>query len=150
MRNYVADANIIFSALISGKTAYLELVTENQLYLPDYALEELQEYQTLILEKTKQTPIALKEYTLELFKRITVLPNYVIFLRNHLIAFELCKDIDRKDMVYIALALEFDYTLLTRDKPLADGLRSKGFTNIIMLDELFNKMDDPNSIINPE
>ena len=85
-----------------------------------------------------------------MFKRITVLPNYVISLRNHLVAFELCKDIDRKDMVYIALALEFDYTLLTRDKPLVDGLRSKGFTNIIMLDELFKKMDNPGSIINPE
>ena len=141
MTNYVADANIIFSALISGKTAYLKLVTENHIYLPDYALEELQEYQNLIFEKTKQTPTALKDYTLELFKRITVLPNYIISLRNHLVAFELCKDIDRKDMVYLALALEFDYTLLTRDKPLADGLRAKGFTNIILLDELFDQTD---------
>ncbi|GAB4027061.1 PIN domain-containing protein [Spirosoma koreense] len=78
MTNYVTDANVIFSALISGKESYLKLARENRIFLPDYALQELQEYQNLIVEKTKQTPAELKAYTVDLFNRVIVLPNFVI------------------------------------------------------------------------
>lgn len=53
----------------------------------------------------------------------------------------LCKDIDEKDTPYIALALEFQINLLTKDEELAKGLRSKGFTNVITLTEFFNSLD---------
>ena len=49
----------------------------------------------------------------------------------------LCRDIDPKDTDYVALSLELNHPLLTRDKPLADGLRAKGYTNLVLLDELF-------------
>ena len=97
----------------------------------------MQEYQQIVWEKTRQKPDELKAYTLALFDKITVVPNLLISLPNYRIAHELCKDIDPKDMTYVALSIELQYTLLTRDKPLADGLRAKGFTDVITLDELF-------------
>jgi predicted nucleic acid-binding protein len=142
MSSYVADANVIFSALISGKSVYLRLASQHQLYLPDYALEEIQQYQNLITERTKQAPVELKEYILALFKLITVLPNTIISLRSHLAAFELCKDIDRQDMVYLALSIELNYPFLTRDKILAEGLRTKGYTNVVTLDELLSQTNE--------
>jgi predicted nucleic acid-binding protein len=47
----------------------------------------------------------------------------------------LCKDIDEKDTVYVALSLEFGYPLLTKDAEPALGLRQKGFINVVLLTE---------------
>lgn len=47
---FVTDANVIFSCLISGKEQYLHIVSENKFYLPDFALTEIQLYQELITE----------------------------------------------------------------------------------------------------
>lgn len=137
MRDFVCDANVVFSGLISGRKDYIELAKNYNLYLPDYALVELQEYQTVIQEKTRQTDAELFAYTLAFFRHVTVLPNSLISVGSYRTAFELCKDIDRDDLVYIALAIQLDYPLLTRDKPLADGLRAKGFSTVLTLDELF-------------
>jgi len=52
-------------------------------------------------------------------------------------------------MTYVALSIELVYPLLTRDKPLADGLRTNGFTNVITLDELFRQRN-PTSTNDPQ
>lgn len=139
------DASVIFSGLISGRDEYIDLATNHRLYLPDFGLVELQQYQQVIFEKTKQKPEELKQYTLALFEKITVVPNLLISFPNYRSAFELCKGVDHKDMTYVALSLELNHPLLTRNKPLAIGLRAKGFTNIVLLDELFNQADETDS-----
>ena len=150
MSSYIIDANVIFSSLISGRSEYIDLATTDQLYLPDFGLIELQQYQRVIFEKTRQKPEELKQYTLALFRKITVVPNLLISFPNYRSAFELCKGIDEKDITYVALSLELNHPLLTRDKPLATGLRAKGFTNVIILDELFAQADDTDSTNQPE
>lgn len=42
-------------------------------------------------------------------------------------AYKLCKDIDLKDIPFIALTLEIDGMLWTGDRRLTEGLRPKGF-----------------------
>lgn len=142
MSSYIADANVIYSGLISGRNEYISLASKHRLYLPDFGLTELQQYQQVIFEKTRQQPDALKQYTLTLFEKITVVPNLLISFPDYRSAFELCKGIDVKDVTYVALSLELNHPLLTRDKPLATGLRAKGFTNVVLLDELFAQADD--------
>ena len=142
MSSYIVDANVIYSGLISGRNEYIDLATVHQLYLPDFGLTELQQYQQVIFEKTKQKPDELKEYTLALFGKLIVVPNLLISFPNYRSAFELCKGIDSKDTDYVALSLELNHPLLTRDKPLALGLRAKGFTNVVLLDELFAQTND--------
>ena len=53
-------------------------------------------------------------------------------------AFELCLDVDPKDTPYVALSIELDIPLWTNDKPLIQGLRRKGYSNIITTEEIFN------------
>lgn len=130
-----------FSGLISGRKKYIELAQKHNFYLPDYAMVELQEYQTVIQEKTRQTDTELSAFTLTFFRHVTVLPNSIISIGSYRTAFELCKDIDRDDLAYVALAIQFDFTLLTRHKPLAEGLRAKGFTNVLTLAELLLDKD---------
>ena len=43
-------------------------------------------------------------------------------------AYELCKDIDDKDTLFVALTFEFDGLLWTGDKVLKNGLSKKGFS----------------------
>jgi predicted nucleic acid-binding protein len=108
MKNYIIDANIVFSALISGKEAYFKLFSLHQFYLPDYALQELEKYRQVILKKRKTDNETFKSKLLSLFSLITIVPD-----------------------------IELDMTLVTRDIKLHDGLLGKGFENVILFDRLF-------------
>lgn len=73
----------------------------------------------------------LKNYTLALFKHLTVVPNLLISTASYYEAFQLCKDVDEKDMVYVALAIALDLPLLTRDNALITGLAQHGFSQTL-------------------
>lgn len=138
MKTYVTDANILFSCLISGNEKYKRIFNECRLYLPDFALSEIQEHQAEILAKTKIPPTDLRNFTLGLFDYLIVVPNFLISTESYFTAFHLCKDIDEDDTAYLALSIEFDLPLLTNDRILAEGLRRKGYTKVITLTELFD------------
>ena len=142
MSAYVVDANTIFSAVISGKEAYIQTFAPNTFFLPDFALSEIQQYQELILSKTKLPPEELRSFTLRLFSRITVVPNFLISTKSYFDAFQLCKDIDENDTAYLALALEFDVTLLSKDEVLVAGLRRKGFKKVLSLTEFMKNINE--------
>jgi len=137
---FVIDANIIFSSLLSGKGLYRKIFETNKFYTCDFVLQELQTYQATILEKTKLSKSELQEFTIFIFSHIVVVPQFYITQINKNNAFELCKDIDEKDTVYVALSLELDLTLLTRDKPLYNGLKNKGFEKILMFDRFIEQL----------
>ena len=142
MSAYVVDANTIFSAVISGKETYVQAFAPNTFFLPDFALSEIQQYQELILSKTKLPPEELRSFTLRLFSRITVVPNFLISTKSYFDAFQLCKDIDENDTAYLALALEFDVTLLSKDEVLVAGLRRKGFKKVLSLTEFMKNINE--------
>ncbi len=45
----------------------------------------------------------------------------------------------KKDSIYIALSIEFNIPLVTNDKKLTNGLKNKGFKNIIPLEEFMSQ-----------
>ncbi|GAA4447093.1 hypothetical protein GCM10023189_03020 [Nibrella saemangeumensis] len=136
----VADVNLIFSYLISGRKA---LIFEKiRIFVPDFALTELQKYEAVIKQKTRQTPYELKEFALALFTHITVVPTLLISSQSFYQAFMLCKGVDPNDTPYVALALELQLPLLTKDKQLSNGLQTNGFTNVITLEELLSLNDN--------
>ena len=135
MNEYVVDVNILFSSLLSQKELYERLSEIGIFYTPDFSFTELQKYRNVILKKSKSKTEKLKSFTVKLFKQIIVIPDYVITHESLGKAIELCQKIDPKDTPYVALAIEFDCILLTRDKPLYDGLKAKGFEKIMLFDE---------------
>ena len=105
-------------------------------YTPDFALIELDKYRKVILKKSKAESDELREFTLFLFSKIIVVPDYVISDKSYTDAGELVSNIDPKDTVYIALNQELSTTiLLTRDKPLFDKLTEKGYLRIRLFNE---------------
>ncbi|GAB2602425.1 PIN domain-containing protein [Spirosoma areae] len=134
MNQYVLDANVLFSGVISQKPIYRAMFGKNVFYTPDFVLAELNTYRTVFLKKSAIKRTDLKEFTLFLFSKIIVVPDYIITLESYERAEKLVADIDPKDIAYVALSIELDATLLTRDKLLHDGLIHKGYTQI----QLFN------------
>ncbi|RRA99767.1 PIN domain-containing protein [Larkinella rosea] len=137
--DFVIDANVLFSCLISGRKDYLNLFVNYNIATPDFVVDELREHQDVILKKTRLPADRFHEFAARIFKDITIIPNFLISTQYYFQAFLLCRDIDPDDTSYLALALQYDVPLLTRDKLLVDGLRARGYTNVILLDELFSQ-----------
>jgi predicted nucleic acid-binding protein len=139
-QKYVIDANVLFSAFISGKEVYTLLFSEYLIYLPDFAFLELEKYKHRILKKTKLTEYAFQEFVLRLLNNVTVIPNLLLSHASLTHAYDLCHEIDEKDTVYIAAALELNLTLITSDKRLYTGLKARDFSQVILLGDVINTL----------
>lgn len=53
MIDYVIDANILISILISCKTSYKPLLTYYNFILPDFVMVEIEKYKSILRVKTK-------------------------------------------------------------------------------------------------
>ena len=132
----VVDSNIIFSALISGKETYLDIVRINDVYIPDIILSELNQYETRIISKAKLKQADFRLFIRMFFEKVIVIPKFAISAESWLEAYRICNDVDEKDTPFIALSLEFKIPLWTGDKKLIDGIRKKGFDDFVTTEEL--------------
>lgn len=133
----VADANVVFSALISGKSIYLEIFESAEVYVPDFIFTEIARYELRIRQRVHLQE-HLKSFTQELFSYITVIPNLAIESGSFMRAHSLCRDIDPEDIPFVALSIELAVPLWTNDKKLIDGLQAKGYRNLISSSEIFD------------
>jgi len=140
MFNYVVDTNIVMSMLISGKSHYLKLLSYYNFVFPQYLLFELDEYNELIIEKTKLDFNQLQEFTFKLFSSLTVVPSIVITQQSFEIANKLCERIDIKDISFVALSIETGFPLMTRDIPLYEGLRKQNYRQVILFENFINDL----------
>lgn len=137
-QRYVIDANVLFNAFISGKDLYHLLFSEHTIYLPEFAFLELEKYKTRILQKTQLKEREFQEFVLTLFKNVTVIPNFLLSQASLRQAYQLCRDVDEKDTLYVAVALEFHVTLITSDKTLYRGLKKRNFHRVTLLGDVMN------------
>lgn len=138
--DYVLDANVVMSLLIGGKASTVNFLDQFNFYSPDFIVNELDLYTDLIRQKTRFSDEQLSRYTLELFRRITIVPRLAINETILVEANELCTGIDVKDNAYVSLSLAFGFPLITRDKLLHTGLRKKGFRNVMLFDAFLEEM----------
>ena len=132
----VADSNIVFSALISGKPVYLDIYRRARVSVPDFMLLEIEKYQARIIKKTKLAQ-SFRQFTRELFEEITVIPKLAIAPESFAQAYALCRDIDEKDTPFLALSIDLELPLWSNDKTLIEGLSAKGYGRLIGSDEIF-------------
>jgi len=140
MRDYVIDANVLMSIVISGKSIYKPLLEYYNFILPEFGLVEIDKYKTVIFEKTKMQPTELIKYSYSIFSDITILPNYIMNDDIMKTAIELIKDVDIKDVSYIALSMQLDLVLLTRDKKLIEGTQKRKYRKIMHFDEFLRNV----------
>jgi predicted nucleic acid-binding protein len=138
--NYVVDANVLMSIIISGKAIYKPLLSYYKFIVPEFALVEIDKYKVIIFEKTKMQKSELINFSYSVFSEIVVLPNYV--MDEYVIekAVELTKNVDIKDVSYIALSMQLDLVLLTRDKKLIAGVKKKKYNKIMLFDDFLKNI----------
>ena len=138
MKTYIVDANILFSALISNKSGYASLFSKNEILTTDFLFIELEKYHKTILKKSKLSEQDFFDFTVLLFKHITVIPSLSLSKICLEAAYKLCENIDTKDILYIALTLQLpDSIFITRDIPLYNGLIEKGFDRVVLFHQVF-------------
>jgi predicted nucleic acid-binding protein len=74
------------------------------------------------------------------FSQLTILPQYVLEQEIVEKSQTLLEKIDRKDITYVALAMQLDLPLLTRDNPLYEGLRKQGFRKVMLFEDFLQAL----------
>ena len=118
-------ANIIFQKL---KTS--------EFYAPNYLFHEIVSKQKKIIKITGYSHEEFFELLHYLTKKINFIDETLLSESSLLEAYELTSTIDPKDTYFIALAIQMKLRIWTGDKKLINGVRAKGFKEIIDTKEL--------------
>ncbi len=137
----VVDTNIVFSAILnsSGNLGKILIHSKKhfQLYSCHYLREEIFEHQNKLLKLIKLTENELLELIDLTTRNIEFLNEAVIPEKTILKAYELVKEVDENDTVFVALTKHLKGSKLwTGDKKLIAGLQKKAFKQIISTAEL--------------
>jgi len=126
----VVDTNILFSALVSRRSRFREiLLMESGLDFccPRFVFSELFKHKERILAATDLSEDELLDALNSLFAHIRFVDESVILMGDWLEARRLCSGIDEKDTPFIALTIHLNARLWTEDEELKSGLRVKNF-----------------------
>ena len=127
----VIDTNIIISALISNSQRILQIIfNPNYLFVsPKFVIVELFKHSEKIQKASKLSEDEVLELLSIIINRVKFYDENLVSIGSWTQAFSLCREVDLKDTPYIALALELNAKLWTKDDVLKIGLEKRGFDN---------------------
>lgn len=127
----VVDTNLIFSALIPKSSKIREILFDLNItfYSPNYLISEVYKHKDKLIKNSKLTESEFYLYFDGITERINFIPTELIGIKSRQKAYNLCKDIDLKDIPFVALAIDLDIPFWTGDKKLKEGLEKKGYSN---------------------
>lgn len=131
----VADTNIIFSSLLKNGEAFRDIFFSDsyKIYSCNFAIIEIFKHKEKILKSSKIVEAELLDRLYKILKNVTFINETFISLESFEKAFDLCRDIDEKDTLFVSLAIEMNCDLWTGDKKLKEGLSKKGFNRFFKL-----------------
>ncbi len=139
------DSNIIFSAILNTKSSIGDLLFNSygifEFRSCHFLLNEINKHWSKIQKASKLSNDELEISRRLVYNQITFIDEQLIPKRLRQHAFNLVKDIDEKDFVFIALNDYQESNLWSGDKKLVNGLRAKGYKNVMFTDELFELRD---------
>jgi predicted nucleic acid-binding protein len=133
MKKVIIDTNILFAAL-RGRNRKLRTILSNkqyQFYAPHHLFVEIFKHKERILSSTKGDESEVYDLLHLLFQEIRFVNETQISIENFVKAYYLCKETDENDMLFIALALELNADIWTKDEKLKKGLIAKDFHQFI-------------------
>jgi predicted nucleic acid-binding protein len=127
----IIDTNLIFSSLLSPASHIREILLDDTFtfYAPNYIIAEIFKHQKKMLKYTKLNDVEFFKYFNGIIENIKFIPLDFISIQSRQIAYDLCYDIDPKDIPFVALSIELKAPLWTGDGKLKRGLTAKGFSN---------------------
>ncbi|MBI9037604.1 MAG: PIN domain-containing protein [Bacteroidales bacterium] len=143
--NLIVDTNIIISGLITPKGTITDIIfnklEQSNLVSPSFMFEELQNKFNKILKITGYSDKYLTELLFLICKRIEFIDDDLISFKNQGKAYQIVQDIDKKDLLFVALSLQTGYDIWTGDFKLINGLKQKGFLNILSTNDLIKRIE---------
>lgn len=140
MKRIVVDTNILISTLLSSDgvvgTFLLKELRDVEKLSCYYLYIELFDKKEKMLKISGYEEKEFLELLYLVIKRITFINENQISEENWERAKNLTKEIDVKDVSFVALSLQMDAALWTGDKKLYKGLKNKGFENVVNMDDL--------------
>jgi len=129
IQNIIIDTNIVFSSLISYSTILRDILFKDNLkfFAPNYLFIEIFRKKEKIEKHSKLNSSDFDLYLNYILENINFVNTQEIDKNNLLLAYQLCKDIDHNDTIFVALSLQTAYPLWTGDKILYDGLKKQRF-----------------------
>ncbi|MBU2503835.1 MAG: hypothetical protein KJ879_02165 [Nanoarchaeota archaeon] len=130
----VADANILFSALIRDSgTAELIISDKLELITPEFVLVEFEKHKKEILKKTHRSESDFQKFMVILRSKIEIIPLSELrkFIKD---AEKISPDSD--DIHYFAAALKFNCPIWTQDKELKNQGKIKIYNTLELIKEL--------------
>ncbi len=137
----VVDANIIFSGILNCKGKIGDLLINSygtlDFMAPDFLRQEIKKHYPRLCSISKLKLEQVQEAEYQVCKDIKFISEEQISNETWQEAFELVKDIDIKDIQYVAFVIYFNRKLWSGDKVLVKGLAKKDFKNFLTTDELY-------------
>jgi len=133
----IVDTNILFSTLLGKNKKIRDILLSQEninLYSSKYAIVELFKYKEKIHKYSAFDEDEILELLYILLKKIHIFDENTLTDESLKKAFDLCKDIDEKDIPFVAVTIELDGLLWTGDKELKNGLKSKGFNSFFEIE----------------
>ncbi len=129
MKPIIVDTNIVFSALVNKNSPIASFLLEPQqaLIMPKFGFVELFKHKEKICKISKHSHDEILEVLYELIRHIDFFDENTISVDALQKSWELVKDVDPKDMLFVALTIEMNGLLWTGDTKLRLGLETKGF-----------------------
>lgn len=133
MNTAVIDSNIVLAALRKKDSITRQKILRAPFWFitTAFLFVEIFKYKERIFEKAVLTEQEIYEYLAEILQRIDFISEELISTESFFEAYHLCKEIDKKDIPFVAFSVEFKVPLWTRDDELKAHLRSKGFHNFL-------------------
>jgi predicted nucleic acid-binding protein len=146
----IVDANIVFSAILNTNSKIADLLLNSKgtfdFIAPDYLQTELRKYHSKISMISKMSIKEIEIVEFKIAKPITFMSGIHIPEVKWIQAEYLAKDIDDKDIPYVAFSLFYKCKIWSGDKVLRNGLEHKGFKKIISTEELFDLRENKSKV----
>ena len=136
----VIDTNIVFSALLNPRSNIGDIILNSQDTFTFYGCESLKEE----IKEHREKIIHLSGYDLSDYEEVEALVfGQIEFVSESKIPFDywqkaadLVRDTDMDDIAFVTMSLYFDIKIWTGDKLLINGLKKKGFKNLVTTQEM--------------
>ena len=141
----VVDTNIVFSAILNSNSIIAKILlrshNELQFYSCNYLRYEIKKHRNKLLKLTNLSEEALSELEELITYRITFIDERIISKDLLEMSSIQLQNIDENDTVFLALTNLLGARLWTGDKQLYNGLKRKGFNDVILTSELLLIID---------
>lgn len=126
----IVDSNIIFSSLLSHDSKFVPTLLNEHIKFcaPSFLIVEIFKHKEKLLSFSRLSEKQLLEILHNFLDNIQFIPEKTISEMSLDFAFELCEGVDEKDIIFVALTIEYNGLLWTGDKKLINGLTNIGFT----------------------